>query len=319
VLPTLVLAAGVGARLDPLTREVAKAALPIAGRSLIERTLDWLVREQVTDAVINLHHRPETITAIVGDGRHLGLGVRYSWEPELLGSAGGPRHALPLLDGDDILIVNAEPICDFPLAPLVAAHAASGADVTLAVVPNPAPDRFNGLVADAGGALGEVVPKGAGAAGMWHFVGVQVARRRVFADLPDHVPEETISGIYRPLIASRAGRIRLLAVATHPVHVGTPREYLDAALALGHACCSDAVVEPGVRAVAASAQLRRTVVWPGADVGPDVDLADCVVTGGVRLPRGFAARDAVIVRPDLCRAADRVDRRDGVALFPLGS
>ena len=65
---------------------------------LIERLLEWLRREGVRDVVLNLHHLPHTITRVVGDGAHLGLRARYSWEPVILGSAGGPRRALPLLE-----------------------------------------------------------------------------------------------------------------------------------------------------------------------------------------------------------------------------
>src|SRR5687767_5879849 len=95
-LPTIVLTAGLGTRLDPITRVVAKAAVPMAGKTLVERVLGWLKAQGVDDIVLNLHHRPETVTAIVGDGGELGLRVRYSWEPALLGSAGGPRLALTL-------------------------------------------------------------------------------------------------------------------------------------------------------------------------------------------------------------------------------
>ena len=101
MIPALVLTAGLGTRLDPITRLLAKAAVPLGGVTLIERVLGYLVSQGVTDVVLNLHHRPETIAAVVGDGAHIGpqgLRVRYSWEPRLLGSAGGPRHALPLLD-----------------------------------------------------------------------------------------------------------------------------------------------------------------------------------------------------------------------------
>src|SRR5688500_8878136 len=95
-LPTIVLTAGLGTRLDPITRAVAKAAVPMAGKTLVERILEWLKREGIEDVVLNLHHRPESITAVVGDGGGLGLRVRYSWERTLLGSAGGPKQALTL-------------------------------------------------------------------------------------------------------------------------------------------------------------------------------------------------------------------------------
>ena len=93
--PALVLAAGLGTRLRPLTFCRAKAAVPVAGVPLICRHLTRLAARGVRDVVVNLHHRPNTITGVVGDGAALGCRVRYSWERVLLGSAGGPRRAPP--------------------------------------------------------------------------------------------------------------------------------------------------------------------------------------------------------------------------------
>src|SRR5258708_38934944 len=93
----LVLAAGLGTRLRPLTLARAKAAAPVDGEPLVRRTIRWLVGHGVRDLIVNLHHKPESIAAAVGDGSDLGARVRYSWESPVLGSAGGPGHALPLL------------------------------------------------------------------------------------------------------------------------------------------------------------------------------------------------------------------------------
>ena len=97
----LILTAGLGTRLRPLTDVRAKPAIPVAGEPMIRRIIRWLTSRGVTDLVLNLHHLPHTLTALVGDGSDLGLRVRYSWEsPQVLGSAGGPRHALPSTCGD---------------------------------------------------------------------------------------------------------------------------------------------------------------------------------------------------------------------------
>src|ERR1700731_1987366 len=88
----LVLTAGLGTRLRPLTDVRAKPAMPVAGEPLVRRIMQWLASHGVAHPVLNLPHRPETLTSIVGDGRDLGVRVRYSWEqPSILGSAGGPR------------------------------------------------------------------------------------------------------------------------------------------------------------------------------------------------------------------------------------
>src|SRR4029453_15030678 len=108
MIPALVLTAGLATRLRPLSFVRAKAALPIGDRAIVQRILQWLSGHGVNDAVLNLHHLPHTITRIVGDGAAEGVRVRYSWEMPVLGSAGGPRRALPLPASPTFLIVNGD-------------------------------------------------------------------------------------------------------------------------------------------------------------------------------------------------------------------
>lgn len=296
--PCLLLCAGLGTRLDPLTRLVAKAAVPLGGRALIEHIVSGLVVQGVTDLIVNLHHHPETITSILGDGAHLGARIRYSWEPAVLGSAGGPRRAFALVDADSLLVVNGDTLTDFPIAPMVASHRARHADVTLAVVPNPAPAQYNGLVVGALDRVAGFAPRGPAAEGTWHFVGVQIAERHVFDGLRDGDVADTIAGIYRPMVASGAP-IVAWKPATPFVDVGTPLDYWGAATRM-------APDLPG-----------RTVVWPGARVEPSADLVDCVVAGPVLVPGGFRARRSIVMPAAVVRPGDAAEIRGDVAVFPI--
>ena len=306
--PVLVLAAGLGRRLDPITRVVAKPAVPLAGRTLIERVLDGLANQGITDVVLNLHHLPETVTAVVGDGAQHGLRVRYSWESPVLGSAGGPRHALPLLDADEFFIVNGDTLCNVDLTALAKAHRASGADVTLAVAPNPAPDRYNALEVDEAGCVVGVVPKGSGRKG-WHFVGTQIARASVFDALPDNVPAESVHGLYQGLLGHKGG-IRVFHVSTPFIDVGTPADYLSSAIDLAG---GRSAIDPDAR-VDASARVTRSIVWPGATVGAGAVLDDCIVTN-VTVPPGFAARRSVLMPINAGRNTDAARDAGGVLAF----
>src|SRR6185503_20032046 len=119
----LVLAAGLGTRLGPLTEVCAKPALPVAGEPIIRHIVRWLAANDVNDLVINLHHLPQTLTAVLGDGSDLSVRVRYSWEqPQILGSAGGPRLALDIIGDDTFLIVNGDTLTDLNVLALVEAH-----------------------------------------------------------------------------------------------------------------------------------------------------------------------------------------------------
>jgi len=289
-LPTIVLTAGLGTRLDPITRVVAKAAVPMAGKTLVERALEWLKGQGIDDVVLNLHHRPETITAIVGDGVDLGLRVRYSWEPVLLGSAGGPRQALalwPALTGS-CLIVNGDTLTDLALAPLVDDHRASGARATLAVIRNPRPDHYNGIRTNADRVVTEFVAKGH-TDPTWHFVGVQVVEADVFDRLPIGKPAETVSGLYRDMVRESPGSVRIWPVDAPFLDVGTAADYLAAVLSLAGA---DVVIEGGA-VVDPSATLHRCVVWTGATIGARARLSECIVLSGAQVPAGTTATDKV--------------------------
>ena len=115
----LVLSAGFGTRLRPLSWLRAKPALPVAGAPLIAHILRGLASHGVREAIVNLHHRSETVAAAVGDGAAFGIRVRYSWEQPLLGSGGGPARAFSLVDGDELLIVNGDTLTDIDLRALV--------------------------------------------------------------------------------------------------------------------------------------------------------------------------------------------------------
>src|SRR6187549_2680097 len=118
MIPALVLTAGLGTRLRPLSYVRAKGALPLAGEPLARRILRGLHEAGVRDAVLNLHHLPHTLTGALGDGSDIGMCLRYSWEMPVLGSAGGPRRALPLLSnrGESFLIVNGDTLTNVNVA-----------------------------------------------------------------------------------------------------------------------------------------------------------------------------------------------------------
>lgn len=220
----LVLAAGLGTRLRPLTLDRAKPSMPIGGIPIIRRIITWLAREGVRDLVVNLHHCPATITAVVGDGSDMGARVRYSWEqPDVLGSAGGPRRALPIIGAPAFFIVNGDTLTDLAIAPLAAAHESSGARVTMALVRNREPERYGGVRIDEGGRMLGFVPRGS-TAPSYHFIGVQAARADVFADLADGVPAN-VHGVYEQLIASNPGSIRGYVCEAAFWDIGTPDDY----------------------------------------------------------------------------------------------
>jgi mannose-1-phosphate guanylyltransferase len=291
--PILVLTAGLGTRLRPLSQLRAKPALPVAGTPLVGRILRWLAGAGARDVILNLHHRPETVTAIVGDGRPFGVSVRYSWEQPLLGSGGGIRRAFSLLAGDDLIVVNGDTLTDVDIAAFWAAHRATAADVTLALVPNPRPEAYGGVLLDDDGAVAGFTRRGTGPAGL-HFVGVQAVTRHAFAAVEDGTPSESVAGAYPRLMRERPGSVRGWMTTASFEDIGTPAGYLATCLARAEAeggttIEAGALVDPG-------ATLDRTVVWPGARVERGAALVESIVAGPV-VVRAGARYNRVMITP----------------------
>lgn len=285
--PALVMTAGLGTRLAPLSAVRAKPAMPVAGTPLIVRILRWLRTAGIRRAVLNLHHRPETIARIVGDGSRWDIDVRYSWEPEILGSAGGPRRALPLLDAERFFIVNGDTITDASLAGLAARHRDARALVTMAVVPGEV-TRYGGVAVDAAdrvtGFVRATTPF-TGGGPVLHFIGVQAVEARAFEGVADGRPSETVRTVYPQLIAADAGAVAAYRSEAMFLDVGTPRDYFETALAVARA--EGVPVDCGERVhVAAGASVSETIVWDDVTIESGARLHRCIVADSVTVPRG---------------------------------
>jgi N-acetyl-alpha-D-muramate 1-phosphate uridylyltransferase len=132
----MLLAAGRGERLRPLTDSVPKALVPVAGKPLIAWHLERLAGAGVREAIINVAHLGEQIVAAIGDGARFGLAIRYSREPEPLETAGGIANALDLLGDAPFLLVNADVYCEYDFARM-RSRALGRRLAHLVLVPNP--------------------------------------------------------------------------------------------------------------------------------------------------------------------------------------
>ena len=313
MIPALVLTAGLATRLRPLSRVRAKAVLPVAGTPLVQRILQQLSAAGIVDVVLNLHHLPASITGIVGDGSDLGLRVRYSWENPVLGSAGGPRRAIPLLRAasrdsasqdsaskdsaskgpvshdtvskesvSTFLLVNGDTLTDASIPAVIESHRSTGALVTMAVVPNTEPMKYGGALVDDRDVITGFVARGSSQPS-WHVIGVQVAEMDAFKDVPDNVPYETVRTLYPALIASRAGAVRAFRCRAEFFDIGTPADYLSTSLHFAQREGGQRL--RGRRSVLdPAAKVEDSILWDDVTVEAGAMLKACVVTDGVRVP-----------------------------------
>jgi mannose-1-phosphate guanylyltransferase len=294
----VVLTAGLGTRLRPLTDVRAKPAIPVAGEPMIRRIIRWLVSQGVDDLVLNLHHLPETLTSVVGDGRDLGARVRYSWEqPRILGSAGGPRLARALVGAGTFFIINGDTLTAMDLSKLVDAHAESRALVTLALVPNREFTRYGGVRLDGERRLVGFSPRGPASAGTFHYIGVQIVDGAVFDRVAPGEAANSIGGVYDAISSAQPGSVRGFPCDADFWDVGTTADYWRTSDAFAAAKGEPAIPGAGRGArIAPSARVTRSILWDDVDVGADAVIEECILTDGVHIAAGATYRRAVLVR-----------------------
>jgi NDP-sugar pyrophosphorylase family protein len=293
----LILAAGLGTRLSPLTLVRAKPVVPVAGEPLVRRIAAWLSGHGVTNLTLNLHHLPETVAACLGDGADLGVTVRYSWEqPKVLGSAGGPRLALDIVGADTFWIVNGDTLTDVALAAMHEQHVRTGAQVTLALMRNTEPHRYGGVRLNAHGHVTSFVKKGADAVESFHFVGVQLAHRRVFESLRAGEEASTIGGIYDALIRSQPDAICGYVSDCRFQDIGTVDDYQRTTFDwIGYTGDTANSIGRNVD-ISSSAHVSRSILWDNVRVAEGASLTHCIVTDDVAVDAGQTYANEILWR-----------------------
>lgn len=300
-MKAMILAAGFGTRLRPLSLEIPKPAIPVLGRPLCCHAMEFLRGHGAESFVLNLHHGAETVRERVAAWVAGRFPAEFTFEPEILGTGGGIGNAREHLRGGTFITANSDAVARFPLGDAVASHRAGGALVTLVLFPDrskrytPVRVREDGRIAG----FGSAAPAGAFEG---FYTGYMIAEPELLDRIPRGRPSCIVRDTLAPLTATGAP-IRAFPAEGMFLDFGTPADYLRGTLALlaerdgsagqrsfvhplatvgdGATVGPDAVVEEGA-SVGAGATVRRAVLWPGAVVPPGA-----LVENGILTPRGF--------------------------------
>jgi NDP-sugar pyrophosphorylase family protein len=305
----MVLAAGYGLRMRPLTLLRAKPALPVLNRPLLHWTLERLARAGVRDVIVNAHHLPETIEKAVRSAK--GLGLRLSTvreQDEILGTGGGPRAVRARLGKEPVLLVNGDVLFGMDLAALVRRHRVWGARATLALRPNPG--GYSAVVCQprTGRILsiaGRPSPAPVGIVSM--FASVHVLDPALLEALPEG-PSDSVLDLYIPMLA-RGEPVHGSRVFGAWYDFGRPSLYRDAQLQMlprGRSLIDDTarVASPSVRRsvvgsrsrIGTGAVVEASVLWERATVERGARVARSILTAGAVVRKGERA-SGVIVMP----------------------
>ncbi|HEX8179750.1 MAG TPA: NDP-sugar synthase [Pyrinomonadaceae bacterium] len=322
----MILAAGYGTRLWPLTIDRAKPAIPFMGRPLVGYVAEYLARYGCREVAVNLHHRPESVRAALGDGSAFGVRLAYFDEPTILGTSGALDNARAYLSTDTFIVVNGKIATDIDLAAALATHRRTGALATLVLRPNEQRERYtiinvrDGLYAGLGGFppsdnVGDatsvppnrepdtVAGQTSTAPAPLMFTGIHILEPRIFDFIPRGVFSDSITDVYPQ--AMNAGERIAAHVANGMWHeLSTVRRYLDTSCALMKLAGRDMELGTGAH-VAAGADVRDAVLWEHAHVAAGARVCRAVLGAGVRVGAGETIEDAAVVRAELVRDASR--------------
>ncbi len=306
----MVLAAGLGTRMRPLTALLAKPALPVLNRPLLHFTLEALARAGVREVAINTHHLPRTVRAAVGSS--FGLRIHWSHERTILGTGGGPRAVRRFLGDEPFLLVNGDVFFDFDLGALGRRRARTGAAAVLGLIPNPDPRRYSRVVMAPGGRIRSIAGLPRPARGRaWLFAGVHLLDPALLDRLPAG-RSESVRDLYAPMLAA-GERVDGVALRGAWYDLGAPPLYLASQLALLRKrvvrTVRGSLVHPLAR-VDRTARIARSVIGAGAVVGREAVIEDSVIwersgigagtrvsgsiVAGATLPAQSVVREAIV-------------------------
>ncbi len=308
----MILAAGYGTRLWPLTLDRAKPALPFMGRPLVGYVAEYLARFGCDEIIVNLHHRPESVRTALRDGSDFGVKLSYIEEPVILGTSGALDNARDFLEGDTFIIINGKLATDIALNDALETHRRAGALATLVLRHNVEGERYSTvevedqLVKGFGGNPATV----SNASGLEHgapaplmFTGIQILEPRIFDYIPRGIFSHSVTDVYIPAIA-RGERIAAHISPGIWHELSTIQRYRDISLSLLRAEGRDVQIGSGSK-IEAGADVRETILWENVRVEAGARVYRSILGAGVHLRRGETIEAAAVVRATLIGREER--------------
>jgi len=298
----MILSAGYGTRLWPLTEDRTKPAIPILGKPLVGYVAEYLARYGCDEIAVNLHHRPESVRQALGDGRRFGVKLHYVEEPDILGTSGAIDNARALLDGDTFVVVNGKIITDIDLKAAFETHRRANAIATLVLLPNTRRERFSvvntagGLLQGFGGMPDRELSSEAAAPPLM-FTGIQILEPRIFDYIPHRVFSHSTTDVYPQAIAS-GQRVAVHVASGRWFELSTIPRYLAISLLLLSEAGQTITAGAGCR-ISAGAEVEQSVLWDNVVVEAGAHVSRAVLGDGVKIGSGETVENAAVVRADL--------------------
>src|SRR4051812_47796638 len=299
IMRAMILAAGYGTRLWPLTVDRTKPAIPFLGRPLVGYIAEYLSSFGCREVIVNLHHQPESVRAALGDGSRFGVHLEYVEEEIILGTSGALDNARDHLEGETFFVVNGKIITDINLTEALHTHRRTKALATLVLYPNVKYERFSvvetrdGLVRGFGGMPPQASDNDPDKARQdipLLFTGIHILEPRIFDYIPRGVFSHSTTDVY-PRAIAEGERVAAHVAGGRWYELSTIQRYLDISLAMLKDSGRD--VEIGLNCqVSAGAELRESLLWDDVVIEEKARVRRAILGDGVRVGPGEVVENA---------------------------
>lgn len=291
----MIMAAGLGTRLRPLTGYIPKPMAPILNRPALYHILRLLAAHGISEVVVNLHHFPDTIRSWFGDGSEVGVSICWAFEEELLGTAGGVKNNEDFLGVDTFLVMSGDSLTDLDLAALLETHHRTGGLATIAVKEVDDPSEYGVVVVDEEARILGFQEKPSREEALSNLCncGIYVFEPAVFERIPAATFYDFGKQVFPEMVRDRVP-FYVHRLEEYWNDVGNLEEYRRSNF---DALEGRVGIEMPGREVSAGVRLgERTWVAPGAQVtGPVLIGRDCVIEDGARLDGPVILGDCCVV------------------------
>lgn len=222
-MKAMILAAGLGIRLRPFTDNLAKAVMPVLNIPIIIYIINLLKKYSIKEIMINLHHCPDSIRRVLKDGSHLGVSVYYSYEKELLGTAGGLKKVEDFFE-DTFLVINTDIVINLNIEELLKYHRESRSLATMVVRKRKGKADIG---FDSNYSIRQILERGDNKEdifGWGDFLGVHVLEKEVLKEVPAHSYYELNSEVY-PLLIKKEEKLKVYLYQDYWIDMGSISNY----------------------------------------------------------------------------------------------
>jgi mannose-1-phosphate guanylyltransferase len=290
-MKALLLAAGLGTRMKPLTFHKAKACLPLLNLPFIHYPLQYLYSHEISDVVINLHAHPESVRQAAKQF-YRPLNIHFSMEPEILGTAGAIRKVFNPDLPEPLIVMNADMVMDIPLDAVIQQHFRQNADVTLVIMESDRFSQYGGIYFDQ-----ENDPESSlrfsgiheGKGKKYHYTGLQIINPKMVEFIPTGRKSEVFSGTYLPLMDQK--RICGFVYQDFWFEIGNLKEYLNTSLHLLQHPLPENLQPPGMKATLVSSE---AILEETSEVSESIIMEGAKILSGVRVERSIIGWDVIV-------------------------